>query len=255
MNANTDYRADEEGFPRLSNIGLTGVLVSFADQLSEAANRAALAFRAMIEAESWPGVEETATSLTSVYVGFDPKQAPHAAITAAIRAALEGKDWYGAPLPEKRALWRIPTAFGGKWAPQLEEAAALAGVPPAEAISEITQQTVRVMTIGFAPGQPYLGQLPLNWDIPRQSALTAKVPVGALVVAIRQLVLFTAETPTGWRHIGQTVFRGFRPETPDPFVLRPGDEVVFEQVTDTVLENIRAQDSSGNGGAVREDIR
>ncbi|MEM6794791.1 MAG: glycoside hydrolase, partial [Acidobacteriota bacterium] len=34
-------------------------------------------------------------------------------------------------------------------------------------------------------------------------------------------------TPTGWRHVGQTAFKAFRPDSDTPFVLRPGDEVLF----------------------------
>jgi inhibitor of KinA len=113
---------------------------------------------------------------------------------------------------------------------------------------------VRVLTIGFAPGQPYLGVLPERWDVPRQSALTSSVPEGALVTAIRQLIVFTAATPTGWRHIGQTAFRGFRPESDTPFALHPGDELQFAAISGAELDQIRMRDTSGNGGAEIKDI-
>ncbi|MCB2131969.1 MAG: carboxyltransferase domain-containing protein, partial [Rhodobacteraceae bacterium] len=110
------------------------------------------------------------------------------------------------------------------------------------------------LTIGFAPGQPYLGELSPRWDIPRQVALTRRVPEGALVVAIRQLILFSAATPTGWRHIGQTAFRAFRPESADPFPLRPGDELLFPAIEPGELAAIRAADTHGDGGASVEVI-
>jgi hypothetical protein len=37
-------------FPTLQNVGLSGVLVTFSNQLTEPANRAALAFRACVDA-------------------------------------------------------------------------------------------------------------------------------------------------------------------------------------------------------------
>ncbi len=110
-----------------------------------------------------------------------------------------------------------------------------------------------MQTIGFAPGEPYLGELPDCWDIPRQTKLTDKVPACALVVAIRQLVLFSVTTPTGWRHIGQTAFRVFRPEDKTPFILRPGDEVQFIPTTPDKLANMAANDP--NGGATSEALR
>lgn len=240
-------------FPRIGRVGTGGLLVSFGDRLSEAANRAALAFRAALERESPEGVEESATSLVSVFVRIDALHTDPGAVARALQALLDSHDWYAADLPEGRRLWRIPTVFGTGLAPQLEEAAAEAGLSAEAAVQELSQSRVRVQTIGFAPGQPYLGELPEHWNIPRQQALTERVPVGALVVAIRQLVLFSVSTPTGWRHVGQTAFRLFRPEAEVPFVLRPGDEVLFDSVERERYERLR--DAGPDGGATCEAIR
>ena len=240
------------GFPSIRTVGLAGVLVSFADAMSGPANRAALAFRAAVEAEDWPEVRETSMSLVSVYLVVDLVEADLAALTARIEALLGMRDWYAAPLPEGRKLWHVPTVYGTDLAPQLEEAAEVAGLDPDEAIRQLSTARVRVLTIGFAPGQPYLGELPEVWNIPRQQTLTKSVPGGALVCAIRQLVVFTGATPTGWRHVGQTAFRTFRQEATPPFALTPGDELVFPQIDRAELERIIARDTSGNGGAEAE---
>lgn len=241
-------------FPQIAPVGLTGLIVRFADRLTEPANRAALAFRATLEGENWPGVEETSSSLTSTYVRFDPLHLPHDQLQARLNILLEGVDWYSAAPPHGRRFWRIPTVFGTDAAPQLAEAAALAGVSEAEAIAMLSAARTRVLTLGFAPGQPYLGELPENWNIPRQNALTPKVPAGALVVAVRQFVLFANSSPTGWRHIGQTAFRCFCPDAEDPFPLRAGDEVQFQAVTPEEYRNILESGAAGNGGATVEPI-
>ena len=251
MNASSTLQSQtpEIIWPAIRTLGVDGVLVSFGDSLSEPANRAALAFRHAVEREGLAGICETSTSLVSTLVKFDPFELPHDALIARLRDLLESRDWYGAKLPQGRRLWRIPTVYGTDLAPQLEEAAAAAGMSAAEAIAEISSTPVRVQTIGFAPGQPYLGELPPAWNIPRQQALTDKVPVGALVVAIRQLVLFSVSTPTGWRHIGQTAFRLFRPEVEEAFVLRPGDEVLFEGVSRDTYERMRMDGPDGGATA------
>lgn len=246
--------AQSGGFPMIRTLGLTGLLVSFGGRLSEPANRAALAFRAAVENEAWPGVEETSTSLASVFLRFDPVSVAPADLRHRIAQLLAARDWLAASLPANRRRWRIPTVYGTDLAPQLHEAAAAAGMSPEDAIAELSRTTVRVLTIGFAPGQPYLGELPPAWDIPRQVALTRRVPEGALVVAIRQFVLFSAATPTGWRHIGQTAFRAFRPESAEPFPLRPGDELIFPSIGREEYEALRAADTTGDGGAERELI-
>lgn len=238
-----------QDFPIIRTAGVDGLLISFAAALSEPANRAALAFRAALEAEGWAGVEETSSSLVSAFIRFDPLHLSHAALHQRVQALLDQRDWYAADLPGGRRFWRVPTVFGTDLAPQLGQAAQAAGLSEAEAIRSLSEARVRVQTIGFAPGQPYLGELPPAWDIPRQKELTPRVPEGALVVALRQLVLFSVTTPTGWQHVGQTAIRLFQPHAPEPFLLRPGDEVQF---TPTDPETLARMRSDPRGGAICE---
>ncbi|WP_407650518.1 5-oxoprolinase subunit B family protein [Anianabacter salinae] len=240
-------------FPRVSWLGLDGLLVSFTDRLNEPANRAALALRDAIERESWPGVEETAASLVSTYLRFDAAAMDGDALRARLAALVDSRDWTRADLPGGRRRWTVPAVFGTELAPQLQEAAALAGVTPEKAIAQIAATPLRVQTIGFAPGQPYLGELADHWSIPRQTQLTPRVPVGALCAAIRQMTLFSVTTPTGWRHVAQTALRLFRPDGETPFLMRPGDEVRFLPIDRGAYE--RLSNEGPDGGAVAEPIR
>ncbi|SHI60972.1 sensor histidine kinase inhibitor, KipI family [Shimia gijangensis] len=242
---------DTPHWPRIRTAGYKGFLISFADRLSEPANRAALAFRDALEQSGMPGIEETSTSLVSTYLRIDALCLDHAAIRSGLYNLLNRQNWFDAALPAGRKLWRVPTVFGTDLAPQLEEAARAAGMTPAQAITSISSSRVRVQTIGFAPGMPYLGELPADWNIPRQTGLTAQVSAAGLCVALRQLVLFPVATPTGWRQIGQTAFRLFRPEADHPFVLRPGDEVLFEPTTP---EKLTVMNKDVDGGALSEAI-
>jgi len=243
--------ADKATAPTIHTIGVDGLLVRFGTELTEPANRAALALCAALDAADFRGVLETATALTSAYLRFDLARTDHATLRASVAQVVESRDWLSAPLPQGRRLWRVPAVFGTDLAPQLADAAALAGLSPADAITELCAAPLRVQTIGFAPGQPYLGQLPPHWNIPRQTDLTPRVPEGALVVAIRQMVLFSVTTPTGWRHVGQTALRLFRPDQSDPFLLRPGDEVQFIPIAPDELVNLR---QSQNGGATAQAL-
>lgn len=243
----------EDGkWPRIAPLGIDGLLVSFGDRLDDTANRAALSFRAAAQFAELPGLEETASSLASVYLRFDPQSLDPARAEQAVRALLASRSWYDAELPKGRRLWRIPCIFDPALAPQLPEAAQAAGMTVEDAIRSIVRTRLRVQTIGFAPGQPYLGELPPQWDIPRQTRLTDRVPVGALCVAIRQMVLFTVSTPTGWRHVGQTAFRAFRPDSDQPFVLRAGDEVLFIPAPAESYPSLC--ESGPDGGATVEPI-
>ncbi len=237
--------------PEILPLGVDGVLVRFARTLSEGANARALAFRDHVQAARIAGVIEAASSLVSVRVAFDPEKTNRHQISLALEKLIA--DDTSAESAPKR-LWHIPAAFGPAHAPQLAEAALLAGLTPQQAVADIEATKVRVIAIGFAPGQPYLGMLPGHWDIPRQDDLTENLPQGALITAVRQLIIWAAEAPTGWRHIGQTAFRVYRPETRQPFAFEPGDLVQFRAVSDAEFEDIR-QDTHTNGGAICEDLR
>lgn len=164
----TERQEAASDWPKIRTVGVDGMLVSFGDRLSEPANRAALAFRAALDRAAPEGVEETSTSLVSAYVRFNPVHRDHAGLRADLDALVQERDWYEADLPQGRREWRIPTVFGTDLAPQLDEAAEAAGMTAEEAIASISETVVRVQTIGFAPGQPYLGELAPEWDIPRQ---------------------------------------------------------------------------------------
>ena len=128
----------------------------------------------------------------------------------------------------------------------------MAGTDADSAIEELSTTLLRVMAIGFAPGFPYLGQLPERWNLPRHDDLKTAVPPGALCLAIRQCVLFSTDSPTGWHHVGTTAFRSFRPDHDRPFLLRPGDEILFSAAPERDLERLS---ETPNGGATCEPAR
>ncbi len=238
-------------YPIIAAQGVDGSVVRFSDRLTEPANRAALALRAALEGGAVPGVEEASSALASVYARFGGDVVKG---RAALARLVRDEDFMRAELPSGRKLWRIPAVFGGADGPALDSVAGQIGLSPETALHDLIETRLRVLAIGFAPGQPYLGQLPETWDIPRLGTLT-NVPAGALAVAIRQIVLFTNGSPTGWQHVGQTAFRCFRPEAERAFPLAPGDEVSFAPVSGQELAVIRERDKSGDGGAQTEPLR
>ena len=231
--------------PVIHPLGPDGILVRFSDRLDESANRAALAFRAVVDAAGLEGVSETATSLTSVLVRFRPDKVGRSVLQDHVEGLLSGTDWFQASLPEGRRLWHIPASFEGADAPDLQAVAKMAGVAEDQAVREVTGQALRVLALGFAPGQPYLGFLPDHWDIPRQSDVTPQVPRGAVVAAVRQIIPFANAAPTGWRQIGRTAFRCYDRDMDPPLPLRPGDEIQFQAVSAGALLKLENQPHGG----------
>ncbi len=238
--------------PTIRSVGLNGLLVTFGDSATDAANRAAIAFRSAVDDQDWPEIAESSSTLVSAFFRVDLSEHRFDDLRARMDAVLQKRDWTDATLPTGRSLWTIPAVFGGDRAPQLAEAADAAGRTEAEAEADLTSARLRVLTLGFAPGQPYLGTLGEAWDIPRQVGLSPNIPAGALVAAVRQICLFTKDTPTGWRHVGQSAFACFRPQSDTSFPLSPGDEVQFTSISAKELARIEAHNADGSGGAVRE---
>jgi len=214
--------------PHIRDVGLEGLLITFSETLTDAGNRAALALRSLIKSANWPGVIETASTLTSTFVRYDPETLPRAALVDRVQDLLASQDWNDAPMPNNRRLLRIPVVLGGEEGPQFDAAIEAAGLTETQATEDVANTRLRVLTLGFAPGQAYLGSLPEPWNNPRLTNITPQVPQGALVTAIRQLIIFARPAPTGWLHIGQTAFRSYQPDAKRPFPLAPGDEVQFE---------------------------
>jgi inhibitor of KinA len=200
-------------FPEICQTGYAGLVVRFGDQLNEAGNRASLAFAAEVIAAGLAGVLEVSTALQSVLLRYDPLLVSPEALRADLAAALTQRDWYAA---------------------------------------ELCATSLRVQAIGFAPSQPYLGELPPNWNFPRQATLNPQVPKGALVAAIRQIVLFSVPSPTGWLHIGQTGLSLFDPARDPAFMLRAGDEIALRPVSEAEFETSCA--AAPYGGAVRRAL-
>lgn len=235
--------------PEILPLGQAGVVVRFSRTPSAEAAGAAQAFASAAAEAGLSGVSGVIPSLSSVLVEFDPAATTRAALSRALSPLVSGRDWLSAPLPRPIRRWTIPVAFGGDLGPQLAEFASLAGLSETRAIDEATGADLRVLAIGFAPGLPYLGLMPAHWDVPRQAALTPRVPVGALAAAVRQFVLFPADSSTGWRQIGRSAFRPFMQSRREPFLLRPGDSVRLEAVSHDAYRDIAAGSADGLGGA------
>lgn len=245
-----DPRPTHEALPA----GQDGVLLRFALKPTPAAIAAAQALAAEFRSDTPPGVTEIAPALVSVLLRFDPRLTRRAELaeTVLARARAIADNRPAAPAPSRR--WTIPASFGGEDGPQLTEVARQLSLSKDAAIRQLCTADLRVLTIGFAPGQPYIGLLPEPWDLPRMSDLNPLVPAGAVVVAVRQIVMFGAPSATGWRQVARAAFRTFRPSRDEPMPLRPGDAIRYAPASATEIAALD-EDPDGLGGARLEILR
>ncbi|MCG7493258.1 allophanate hydrolase subunit 1 [Thalassobius sp. Cn5-15] len=230
-------------------LGQTGVLVRFARHASPAATARCLQLRNALATQTIHGVVEVIPSLTSVLLQFDPTQTNRAAVAKAVKARFTPQDTAEDALPAPSRRWHIPVTFGGEFGPQLADFATLSGLSEDAVVTQAQETELRVLAIGFAPGQPYLGYLPPAWQVPRQRDLTPQVPAGAIVTAVRQMVLFCNASTTGWRQIAQTGFRPFLRDRAEAFLLQQGDALCLHHVSHDTYRDLMRDNADGMGGA------
>ena len=106
--------SDAPTYPAIRDVGLSAMIVTFAGSLSEPANRAALAFRAAVDAAGWQGVEETAISLASTFIRFDPLALAHDDLQARLAALLAKHHQHDAAAGNAPDMLKMATYDGAR---------------------------------------------------------------------------------------------------------------------------------------------
>lgn len=142
-----------------------------------------------------------------------------AAVAALVRS------WPGTVDPTPPASLELPVTYDGA---DLEFVARAWGMTSTEAAATHAGCEFVVAFCGFAPGFAYLEGLPAELALPRLATPRAVVPAGSLAVADRWTGLYPTASPGGWRLLGRTTARLWRPELDDhPALLEPGTRVRF----------------------------
>ena len=135
-------------------------------------------------------------------------------------------------------LVTLPVCFIPRFALDLAEVRATAGLEANEAIRLFTSRAYRVAFLGFAPGFPYLLGLPPALATPRRSRPRTHIPAGSVGIAGDQTGIYPADTPGGWQIIGRTPLRLFDADREPMSLLLPGDEVRFVVIDEPSYEEL-----------------
>lgn len=197
---------------------------------------AAHAAAAALEGAAIPGVVELVPALRSVLVAVDP-DAAGPRLEGRIEAALSDADTRVTPSGRQRT---IPVVYGGAFGPDLDEVAAICGLPPSEVVRRHASTELRALFVGFAPGFAYLGELPAELHVPRLATPRTRTPAGSVAIAGAMSGIYPADLPGGWRVIGRTPRTLFDPRRRPPAYLAAGDLVRFEPVDAAAWDEVAA---------------
>ena len=204
------------------------LLVSFGELVTLEAHQRVTRLLRMLELEPLPGVRNLHPAYCSLLITFDALKVEHRELEASLREYLLRVDEFS--LPEPR-LVEIPVCYGGEDGPDLNDVAALHGIPLERVIELHTATEYVVYFLGFVPGFAYLGDLAPELATPRLAVPRRVVPPGSVGIACRQTGVYPLPTPGGWRLIGRTPAAMFRPDRNDVSLLSTGDRVRFVPIS------------------------
>lgn len=207
--------------------GDTALVVEFGDRVDRELSNRVLRLSARVREANWAGVIATVPTYRSLMVHYDPLTTDSAKLIASIEVLVD--DSSADNLQAK--LWRIPACYAPSHAPDLEEVAHRTSLSAAEVVRMHAEACFHVYMVGFAPGFPYMGDLPEALSLPRRKDPRVKVPAGSIAIAVGQTAIYPVESPGGWHLIGATPLRLFDAKAARPALLSPGDKVRFDPVS------------------------
>lgn len=229
--------------------GDTGVSLQFGDRIDRSLNERIIGIKSAIDNASIPGVTETVPTYRALMVHYDPLQTSRTALIDDLESFLD----QGAVPAIRGGCWQVPTCYAPEFATDLEEVAKWARMTPDRVIEIHASTTHYVYMLGFAPGQPHMGDLPPELAIPRRRDPRPRIEKGSIVTATGLTIIYPFANACGWHVIGRSPLSVFDVGNDPPALLRPGDAVVFSPVSAAEFRDIKERVDAGRYRIERMD--
>jgi inhibitor of KinA len=230
--------------------GDTALVVEFGDQVDRELNARVLRLDAALRERDLSGVIETVPTFRSLCIHYDPLRTESAELIHLIESLLGQESL----VKREVTLWRIPVCYESEYAPDMTYVAEHTGCDAQRVIALHCARRYHVYMIGFLPGFPYMGDLPLQLHLKRRTDPRVKVPAGSVAIATSLTGIYPLESPGGWHLIGATPIRLFDPTREAPSLFTPGDQVIFYPVSSEQFSRIQSAIAAGNYRLEREKL-
>jgi len=221
--------------------GDTGISLQFGDRIERSLSERILGIKSAIDRADVRGVVETVPTYRALMIHYDPLRTSQATLIDDIKYFLE----QGSAPSIRGGFWRVPACYEPEFASDLEEVAKSAHLTPERVIEIHTAITHYVYMLGFAPGQPHMGDLPTELAIPRRRDPRSRIEKGSIVTATGLTIIYPFANACGWHIIGRSPISVFDARKDPPALLSPGDAVVFSPVSMAEFHDIKERVDAG----------
>ena len=211
----------------------------FGDKLDLEINQSLQALAAALRARSLPWVRDIVPALCGIAVHFDPYH-PELPVSVLeyFEVLLQEAFKSASKFEDSGRSVDVPVCYDAEFGLDLNEISEKTSFPAREIVKRHTSAKYRVLMVGFAPGQPYIGGLDEKLSVPRRPTPRTVMPAGSVAIANAQTAVYPYETPGGWSIIGRTPLKVFDPVRKPPSLFAPGDRVRFIAISRAEYEKL-----------------
>lgn len=226
-------------FFTVSSLGEKALIIQFEQTISEEVHKHVLHIQQCIEQQQLIGITELVPAYCSIVIHYDPYQVwlhtkqlglsetasqyLRTVVEQVIHTTYEQEHKHQA----STRIVEIPVCYGGEYGPDLQEVARYNECSVEDVIKIHSSKPYFVHMLGFAPGFPYLGGMDKRIAMPRKAIPRPAIEAGSIGIAGEQTGIYPISTPGGWRIIGRTPLKLFRPEDEIPTLIQAGDYIKF----------------------------
>lgn len=226
----------------LHSLGDEAMLINFEQRIDPVINSQVHSLASSIELAKLASVKYITPAYCSITIAFDKEQLAFESLKKQIeKLAAESNNSTSTAI---RKLY-IPVCYHRSFALDINEITKQTGLSGAEIVERHTSIIFHVYMIGFLPGFPYLGKLPVEMECSRKANPRLEVPKGAVGLAGLQTGIYPAKSPGGWQIIGNTPVDLTSTKQKQPFLFQAGDEVQFYSISKSKYLSIAEEQKKG----------
>lgn len=203
-----------------------GLLLEFADEISDEASDVVLGVTRALDAAQIDGLVEIVPAFVNLLVVFDPLVVDHQTMQQALRAVLDD----ASATPPQATERIVEVCYHRSLGPDLETVAERCGRSVEAVVTAHLSGDYRLCMYGFNPGYAYLSGVPADIRVPRKQMAVRDVAEGSVIIAGPQCLVTTLTMPTGWSVLGRSPTPILQDDPDDPVRFDLGDRVRFVEI-------------------------